>query len=217
MTYHLFHKNRKQELAFVELRASQIEMELKNLRNQLNPHFLFNALNSIRALIQEDPEKSKEAITRLSGVLRGSLQMGKKSLVTLTEEKQLVEDYLQLEKIRFEERLSYKMEDQTKEDWLIPPFCVQTLAENAIKHGISKLAKGGEVIISFEEIENALNVIVLNTGKLEKTEGDGIGLENVRQRLHFQFCENAYFHIQQKENFVESKIVIKKSYEGISN
>jgi LytS/YehU family sensor histidine kinase len=210
MTYHLFHKNRKQELDNIELKASKIEMELKNLRSQLNPHFLFNSLNSIRALVMEDPEKSKTAITRLSGVLRGSLQMGKKTLVHLQEEKQLVEDYLELEKVRFEERLDYSIEDQTKSDWYIPPFCMQTLVENAIKHGISKLAKGGKVRITLKEEGNVLTVDILNTGTLKSSHrSNGIGLENVKQRLLFQFGENAYFNIQQKDKFVQATIKIK--------
>jgi len=210
MTYHLFNKNRKQELEYVELRASKVEMELKNLRNQLNPHFLFNALNSIRALVQEDPEKSKESITSLSGLLRGSLQLGKRSLVTLGEEKQLVEDYLELEKIRFEERLNYRITDLTSSKWLIPPFCIQTLVENSIKHGISKLAKGGDVFIAFTEDQNELSVVIKNSGKLLKKESNGIGLENVKQRLQYQFGENAYFHIQQVNEYVEAIIKIKK-------
>lgn len=210
MTYHLFLKNRKQELDNIELKASKVEMELKNLRSQLNPHFLFNALNSIRALIIEDPEKSKSAITRLSGVLRGSLQMGKKTLVHLQEERQLVEDYLQLEKIRFEERLDFSIDIKVENDWYIPPFCMQTLVENAIKHGISKLAKGGVVRVKINEIDDSLIIEVINSGKLQQTNSSaGIGLENVKQRLNIQFGDNAYFHIQQKDKFVQAVIKIK--------
>lgn len=210
LTYHLFHKNRKQELDNIALSASKIEMELKNLRNQLNPHFLFNSLNSIRALIQEEPEKAKDAVNRLSGVLRGSLQMGKKSLVPLAEEKQLVADYLELEKIRYEERLEYTIVDTTKNEWFIPPFCVQTLAENAIKHGIAKLAKGGEIRISFSEEAEMLTIAVKNSGTLGAIKGEGIGIENVKQRLFFQFGDNAYFHIGQSEKWVEANIKLKQ-------
>ena len=98
-------QNRQQEIQRLKLSASEKEIELKNLRAQLNPHFLFNSLNSIRALVGLDPEQAKSAITRLSSLLRHSINLGKQTLVSLEDEIELVKNYLELEKIRFEERL----------------------------------------------------------------------------------------------------------------
>ena len=109
------------------MEASRNEIELKNLRSQLNPHFLFNALNSIRALVEVEPKKSKEAINLLSSLLRSSLTVNKSSLVTIEKELEMVEAYLKLEKIRFEERLEIKIRvDQLIKQLNIPAFTIQT-------------------------------------------------------------------------------------------
>ena len=116
-------KSRQQEIKNLQFEASRNEIELKNLRAQINPHFLFNSLNSIKALVEIDKDESKVAITKLSNLLRHSIQLGKHRLITLEKELELVKTYLDIEKIRFENhiRLSFKIEDSAL-NYKIPAF-----------------------------------------------------------------------------------------------
>lgn len=209
-TYHFFSKSRKQEINNLSLEASRNEIELKNLRTQLNPHFLFNSLNSIRALIEIDPSKAKASVTTLSNLLRKSLMFGKLNLVPLSEEIEMVSNYLDLEKVRFEERLTVKWElDDQLNSFMIPPFSVQMLVENAIKHGISSLIEGGEIAIKTIKSDDEISITIENSGTL-KTEIDlGIGIENTRRRLDLQYNGKAKFHLVEKDNKVISSITFK--------
>ncbi len=206
-TYHFFSKSRKQELNNLSLEASRNEIELKNLRTQLNPHFLFNSLNSIRALIEIEPSKAKDSVTALSNLLRKSLQFGKLNLVSIEDELEMVSNYLDLEKIRFEERLQINWElNKEITHFMIPPFSIQMLVENSIKHGISTLIDGGEIIVKTQKKGNSILIIVENSGTL-KTEIDiGIGIENTRRRLDLQYKGKANFDIYQHDNRVISSI-----------
>ncbi len=142
---HFFQNYKKVEIEALIWEAAVKDFELKTLKSQLNPHFMFNALNSIRALIEEDPSSAKIAVTKLSNILRYSLRIEKSETVTLEDEMQTVVDYLDLEKIRFEERLNYTIKTEPKAAKTeIPPMMVQTLVENGIKHGISKKTNGGK-------------------------------------------------------------------------
>ncbi len=203
-------KARKQEILNLKWDASKNEIELKNLRAQLNPHFLFNSLNSIRALVGLDPEQATTAITGLSTLLRSSINLGKQKVVRLEDEMALVKSYLELEQIRFEERLkiSYKVAENTSK-CEIPPLMVQTIVENSIKHGISKLIDGGTITIEAELQGNTLVLAVSNPGMLDvKRADDGVGISNTKKRLEILFGERASFAINQKGDQVESKIKI---------
>ncbi|MCC5928935.1 MAG: histidine kinase [Cyclobacteriaceae bacterium] len=192
------------------------EIKLNQLKSQLNPHFIFNALNSIRALVDEDPVKSKQAITQLSGILRGSLVGNKKVLTTLNEEIHTVKDYLALEAIRFEERLQTVFElDKSGDSFQIPPFMLQTLVENGIKHGISKLKDGGIIHIKTIVENDYLHIEIRNTGTyLNGTDqkSKGLGIENTLQRLNLLYGNRADFSIcNEKEGTVLTRVVIPKS------
>jgi two-component system LytT family sensor kinase len=210
-TYHFFRKSIHQELHNLQLVSSQNEIELKTLRSQLNPHFLFNALNSIRALIDIEPTKAKQSVTTLSNLLRSSLVLGKNEYISVKEELQIVQSYLELEKIRFEERLEIAWElDETCMHYLVPPFILQTQAENAIKHGISKLIEGGEIRIQTRLIDSLwLELNVINTGILGQSVDTGIGIENSKRRLDLQYGLNAFFELKQANNEVVCTIKIK--------
>jgi sensor histidine kinase YesM len=149
--YHFFlfwERLLKTETDKFELQAILKETQYNNLKTQLNPHFLFNSLNGIRTLVDIDPENAKEAITRLSSLLRGSLKMEKHKTVTLADELQTVNDYLAIEKIRFDKRL--QLEFDIAPNTLachVPPMMLQTLVENAVKHGVSKSKLGGTIQI----------------------------------------------------------------------
>lgn len=209
-TFHFFQKSRKQELNNLSLEASRNEIELKNLRSQLNPHFLFNSLNSIRALIDLDPVKAKVSVTTLSNLLRKSLLLGKENLVRLDEELEMVSNYLELEKIRFEERLEVKWDlDESINDFMLPPFSLQMLVENAIKHGISNLVNGGDILIATRKIGNSIVISVKNSGEIAGKSDTGIGIENTKRRLALQFKESAEFELMQKDNQVTAQLIFK--------
>lgn len=202
-TYHFFQKSRVKELENVTLEASKNEIELKNLRSQLNPHFLFNSLNSIRALVDIEPQNAKNAITTLSNLLRKSLVSGKENLIPVSEEVEIVKSYLDLEKIRFEERLTIDWQlDERCNSFLLPPFIIQTLVENAIKHGISQQINGGFIRISIQKKNGKLLITVENTGQLNNSVDSGIGIANTERRLAIQFKDKAAFSLQQLETTV---------------
>ncbi|MFN7014179.1 MAG: sensor histidine kinase [Bacteroidia bacterium] len=207
---------RKEEIKNLRFEASMNEIELNKLKSQLNPHFMFNAMNSIRALIDENPEKSKLALTQFSNVLRNVLQMGKTKLVPFSQEIQLVKDYLDVESIRYEERLkvNYNL-DNASNEFEIPPMMLQTLVENAIKHGISKYAKGGYIIVSSAVEKEMLKVTIKNTGKLSDEnidESKGYGINNTKQRLNLLYGNMAFFKIEQSgDNEVTCTLLIPKN------
>ena len=167
-------------------------------------------MNSIRALIDEDPFKAKEAVTQLSNILRNTLLMDKSKEIVLLAEINLVKDYLNLEKIRYEERLKYEFHiaDDTL-NCLLPPFIIQTQVENAIKHGISKLPGVGFIKIeSFTENGNLI-IKVSNTGKISSQEPlTGVGFKNSAQRLELLYGRNAKISIEEANDLVIVKINI---------
>ncbi|WP_107038208.1 sensor histidine kinase [Brumimicrobium mesophilum] len=210
LTYHLLQKSRLQEIYNLKLQASQTQNELKTLRDQLNPHFLFNSLNSIRALIAIEPLTAKAAITTLSSLLRSSLILGKKSFISLSEELQLVEEYLKLEKIRYEERLVYSLKCKLPNAIQIPPFLIQSMVENAIKHGISKKMKGGQINVSVFYLGENLIMEVINDGEFNENNNVGIGIKNTKRRLEIIYGNKAGFEIKNIENKVHTSIWINK-------
>jgi sensor histidine kinase YesM len=197
----------------LKLEASIKEIELNNLKSQLNPHFIFNALNSIRALVDENPTKSKQAINQLSNILRNSLTTGKRGLTSFVDELKMVEDYLGLESIRFEERLKIKFEiDPESNQFLVPPLMIQTLVENGIKHGISKLTEGGRVELSANVEKGYLRIQIRNSGHYDYkkiSKDKGLGIENTKQRLKLIYGDDATFRIlNENNNFVLTELII---------
>jgi LytS/YehU family sensor histidine kinase len=193
-----------------------IEIELNNLKSQLNPHFIFNALNSIRALVDENPMKSKQAINQLSNILRNSLATDKKGLTNFEDEFKTVQDYLGLESIRFEERLKTEFEIYPKsQNFLVPPLMVQTLVENGIKHGIARLTSGGIIQVKTLVENNRLKIQIRNSGQIvpEIKKDKGLGLKNTVQRLKLIYGNDASFSIEnENDNFVLTEIIIPQHY-----
>ncbi|UKN02502.1 histidine kinase [Paracrocinitomix mangrovi] len=210
LSFIFIEKSRNQEIQRLKLDASANEIELKNLRAQLNPHFLFNSLNSIRALVGLDPEQAKVAITRLSSLLRNSINLGKHSIVKLEDELELVKNYLELEKIRFEERLKidYKI-DENCMSCEVPPLMLQTIIENSIKHGISKSIDGGEITVVGKCTDNSLVLTVSNPGTLnDNLAENGVGVANTKKRLEILYGENGSFNIEERDGMVYATIKI---------
>lgn len=197
------------------------EIELNNLKSQLNPHFIFNALNSIRALVDENPTKSKNSITQLSSILRSSLASDKKRLTRFETELRTVKDYLGLEHIRFEERLKTEFEIAPESyKFYVPPLMLQTLVENGVKHGISKLKEGGWIKLSTTVEDQKLKILIKNSGHLtlvngHKSEKGGLGLKNTRKRLNLLYGEQASFKMYNSDNnMVVTELIIPKSQQA---
>jgi len=188
--------------------------QLEMLRYQLNPHFLFNALNSIRASVDEDSLRAKEMITQLSEFLRYSLLGESEKKIPLREEIEAVKNYLAIEKIRFEEKLEVDFAvDKAAEDFKVPCFLLNPLVENAIKHGLQTSAKPLKIHISANVFENKLFIEVSNSGKLQNNlngNGTKIGLKNVRERLEKLFGDNGKFALKEENGFVKAKIEISR-------
>ena len=179
-----------------ELQLLAQESELKALRAQLNPHFLFNSLNSLSALTAVDPARAREMCVLLSDFLRRSLGLGERRLVPLREELDLARAYLAIEQIRFGSRLQLAWAvDPEAEPALLPTLLLQPLVENAIKHGIAALPEGGTLSLSAEVTEGHVILRVENPmdGDAPTPQGLGIGLRQVRQRLLGRFGSRARF------------------------
>ncbi|GIK59135.1 MAG: hypothetical protein DAHOPDDO_01167 [Ignavibacteriaceae bacterium] len=200
---HYMENYKKKEIESLIWEAAVKDYELKTLKSQLNPHFMFNAMNSIRALIEEDPESAKVAITKLSNILRYSLQMERMEKVPLEDEIETVKNYLDLERIRFEDRLKYKLDiDRDTHKVEIPPMMVQTLIENGIKHGIAKRTEGGEVQLKTKMITTSdgpkLKIEIRNSGHFSEEQlksSNGFGVSNTKHRLNLLFGDDAHFSI----------------------
>jgi LytS/YehU family sensor histidine kinase len=189
-------QRRAREAARTELRMKLAlsEAELRALEAQINPHFLFNCLNSIRGMIGEDPSRAQDMVTRLAGMLRYNLQSERSRTVPLSSELDAVADYLALESVRFEERLRvHLVVDQPARDHAIPCLLLQTLVENAIKHGLEDLPSGGDLRIGAALDSGRLRIEVENTGRISQPQaGDThIGLANARERLRLIYGDRA--------------------------
>ena len=206
---HYFRAMRKNELDNLKLVGQKQQIELALMRSQLNPHFLFNSLNSIRALISDQPIEAKTGITKLSNILRNILIYSRRDWVSVSEEMAFVRDYLDLEKIRFEERLRYKETlIGNPEQIQIPPMTIQSLVENAVKHGVNNLKNGGAVEIIIEKKENFLIIEVLNDGTLQHKTDTGVGLANTKLRLKQSYNKEVELTLSNENNRVSAKIKI---------
>lgn len=207
--YHVLNKHRDtaEQKLLVENLAKTSELEL--LKSQLNPHFLFNALNSIKALVLIDSDKAREAIIKLSELLRFTLNYEKTPLISISEEIDEVVKYLELEKIRFGSRLDVRIDLQAETlDAKIPPAMILTLAENAIKHGITKIPDGGMIEISASANSHTIRIEVCNSGTINDATGKGIGLKNTTKRLQSLFGEKAELALKNKSSNQVSVTII---------
>lgn len=194
-----------------EIRATQLETQLtkarlKALKSQMQPHFLFNTMHSISALMLTDVSAADKMITRLSDFLRLNLDNDDVQFTALNRELEFVNSYLEIEKVRFEERLNLRFSiDPNTFDAQVPHLLLQPLVENAIQHGISRLAEGGELAISSVRDGNQLNITVRDNGPgLTKTERNkligGLGLRATRERLQTIYGTEHTFEIRSRTN-----------------
>lgn len=197
--YNYYHQYRESLLAQLTLEARMQAAELKVLKAQLNPHFLFNALNTIRALTPKELAAPRRAVTSLSELLRASLSLSQTERVSLAQELEVVEHYLTLETLRFENRLRVERDiDPAALDWQLPPFALQTLVENAVNHGIAQLPEGGSISIRAAVQDGLLRIVVDNPGHLlPNRRSTGLGLQNARSRLALLFGPTASLDLDQ--------------------
>jgi len=182
------------ELKQSELARALQSAELRLLKSQLNPHFMFNALNVVRSLIAEDPKRAQGAVTQLANTLRYTLSSSQGELVTLDHELSMVKDYLDIESLRFEDRLSVRCDVSAgARSVRIPVMMLQTVVENAVKHGIAALPEGGVLSIDGDVRDGALVLKVENPRPTTgcTTRGEGIGLRNAAERMRLLFGEQA--------------------------
>lgn len=206
-------KNRAQEIEKWQLQTALKDAELQALKSQLNPHFIFNCLNNIRALAIDDGKKTRQMITHLSEILKFMFQFNQQKLVTLEQEVNYVRNYLILESIQFDDRLTSQITMQDGlESWQIPPMSIQLLVENAIKHGIMQLENGGEILINIYEKERKLFIDVINDGQLLESKEKGIGLKNLQKRLSMLVSENSLLTLEQiSEVKVKAQLVLLRA------
>jgi signal transduction histidine kinase len=197
------HERFARDLHEQEMHKLATQAELRALRAQINPHFLFNALTTIGYLIQTAPGRAFDTLMRLTSLLRGVLRTSDGEFSTLGEEMDLIEAYLEIERARFEERLRVTIEAPAAvRDLRIPALLVQPLVENAIKHGISPMRAGGDVAIRVWLDDRQLRIQVRDTGAgaseaaLATGRERGVGIANVEQRLRSHFGEASQFHIR---------------------
>lgn len=208
--FDLYDEVREQKVENIKLQATLKESQLNILKGQINPHFMFNSLNNIRGLMLEDVTKAREILTALSETLRYSLTQSDKNDIALEDELEIVEKYIAISKIQFEERLEYEQRvDEKSLEIKIPPMLIQMLIENAVKHGISNLKKGGKVSLIIQVIEKKLLIRVINSGQLKQhKESTQIGVRNIKNRLELLYKKRATFSLKEVENEVVATIEI---------
>lgn len=210
---HYFNNWNQAEIEKWKLAAEMKDAQLGSLKSQINPHFVFNTINNIRSLILEDKEKARDMLLNFSDLFRYALKNNDHSKVELKDELAIVNQYLELLSIQYENKLHYQIQvDDGLEEIKLPPMMLQLLVENAVKHGISQFKEGGSILINIDHGEGFLNVKVKNTGNLKTSSslGDklGVGLENIRKRLELIYNGKANLNMMEKDNNVIALIKI---------
>lgn len=209
----LYNEVKEGKVKNAELLTNLKESQLNTLKGQINPHFMFNSLNNIRGLMLEDVDRARNMLTVLSETLRYTLIKSNANSIALEDELEMVENYIEISKIQFEDRLHF--EKNINENSLhtqIPPMIIQMLIENAIKHGISNLKEGGEIRLTTDIQENQLLIEVANTGMLRTSENTTqVGLKNIQQRLELLYGETSSFNLKEINNQVIATIKIPLS------
>jgi two-component system LytT family sensor kinase len=203
---------KEKELAEERLTRLKTKAELEALQSKINPHFLFNTLNSIASLISENPKAAEATVERLSELFRYTLQHAEKSVVTVAEELDLVRTYLEIEKVRLGERLRYDVTcDSGAGAMEIPAMLIQPLVENSIKHGISPSVEGGTILVEAKDLDGTCVIAVQDSGTGFRTAGDesGFGLRSIRERLRLLYGERASLEVRQNDH---TRVVITIPY-----
>jgi hypothetical protein len=208
LAMYFFQRARTLELQQAETTAAAREAQLLALKGQINPHFLFNSFNSLRALIDENPTLARDAVTHLAVIMRYALTSAERKFVPLSEELRVVGLYLELEKLRLGDRLTVVMQiEPGLESIQIPPLLLQGLVENSVKFGPAARKQGGDVTCHAERQNGHLILRVSNPGKLDTpSESTGLGIKNLRDRLALLFGEEATFDLSETGDRVVAEV-----------
>lgn len=206
-----YQRFREKETAAAQLQAELAHAQIRALRMQLNPHFLFNTMNSISSLMQVDVAAADDMLEQLSSLLRITLERGDMQLIPLSDEMEFLEMYLALQNRRFAGRVEQRIHvDPTLHDALIPAMLLQPIVENAFSHGLSRLDSGGLLTIHVSRESDRLKVKIANTGlglhpeTVRESSGQGVGLSNVKSRLNLHYGSAQRFSITEpQENTVQ--------------
>jgi len=201
-----------------EARVLARDAELKALRAQVNPHFLFNSLNSISALTSVDPAKAREMCILLSEFLRTTLGLGEKTAIRLEEELSLIRSFLAVEKVRFGARLCVEESVEPEcRSLLIPPLLLQPLVENAVAHGIGNLLEGGIIRVEARLAGDVLIILVANSfdPESERARRNGLGLANVRKRLETRYGDSGSLRVRTAGEQFEVEIAVPAETEAL--
>jgi len=189
-----FQMEQESKQRFYELNLLTQDAELRALRAQINPHFLFNSLNSISALTTANPEQARHMTILLADFFRKSLDVGTRDAITVADELSLISDYLTIEQVRFGKRLQVQKKiDPSTASCLLPPLILQPLVENAVRHGIANLLTGGTILILAQRQNEQLLLTVENPvdPETQTKKGTGLGIRNVRSRLETLYNHSA--------------------------
>ncbi|WP_063658782.1 sensor histidine kinase [Aliivibrio fischeri] len=217
--FHAAEKTMLAEQALALSKRKQLEQEkalvlsqLSQLQSQIEPHFLFNTLANISALIELDSNKAKLMLEKLTDLLRGSLKTNRNPLITIEQEIELLNAYLSIQQIRLGDRLTYEIDKQIVEPISLPPLLIQPLVENAITHGIEPSAQGGHLMIQFKQENNQFFVVISDNGiglkSVSPSKGHGMSLNNIKQRLHDLFDGSASVRITENKDGVNAELTI---------
>lgn len=207
-------KLHEKEVAEVRTEKLLAEARLRSLESHLHPHFLFNTLNSISALIRIDPVRAEQMVGRLSALLRSSLDTSSRSLIPLAQELAMVENYVDIERARFGDKLRGRIEVASElRDALVPPLSIQSLVENAVKHGISPQRSGGEVLVSASSEDGQLRIEVSDTGNgFDLTAiRAGHGLDSLVRRLDALFSTEARLNVSRHNDRCVVQMTLPRS------
>jgi two-component system LytT family sensor kinase len=205
--FYFYRQHREKALQTSQLETQMVQIQLQSLKSQLHPHFLFNALNTISAYVKKNPDIAIKMIARLSDLLRLTMDTKAHLEISLEEELKIVNNYLEIEKLRFADRLQVKT-DIAPDTWdaLVPAMLLQPLAENAVRHGISKKLDEGCITILSQRRNEKLELMVQDDGPgmkknaVEESMSRRIGLKNIRERLKKLYGDKSLMIIDSKEN-----------------
>jgi two-component system, LytTR family, sensor histidine kinase AlgZ len=204
-----FERSSDSERQTFELRLLAQDAELRALRAQIDPHFLFNSLNSISALTTSDPNKARTMTLMLADFFRKSLELGSRSHIPLRDELALISEFLTIEHVRFGTRL--KVVQDIKEECqkiMVPPLILQPLVENAVRHGIAHLVEGGTIHLQCESHGDRIIIQIQNPIDPDRPrrKGSGLGLKNVRSRLNTLYDNEARVDVEETNEYFLIKL-----------
>jgi two-component system, LytTR family, sensor kinase len=198
------------ELQLSRLKELKTKAELQSLQSRINPHFLYNALNSIASLIHDKPDKAEDMTIKLSRLFRYSINTKDENFVSIKDEMEIVKIYLDIEKVRFEDKVNFSIDvDDNIRENLIPRFLIQPLIENSLKHGINKISGKGDLSLKIKDLGTMISISVHDNGPPFPTEMNiGYGMQSTYDKLNLLYVDD--YELQLNNTYKEIKIILPK-------